>query len=270
VNDTLVIQSGRYKAELAVVEFVAPVTDNPSDATEWKLTPQQNTWLNNACNITSLAVVDDLSPFMPTTIKLTDKGAFVVCYDANRMSFIRSKKITGNLDITLPSQLLTSVFSAFQGLTYKLLVTSQSLIVQSELMSIRMALPTIQSTIDISQLLSLANHVLKAETKDIKIKTEDFWNFMSSCRAIITKERLGITATAKGKNLLLRAKTINGSISEKLEMETQTNVEFSVDFAYVEDAAKKVKEEFITIKVLPNESILLGAKNGWTVVSVYG
>lgn len=270
INNTLVITSGSYKAELPTSDFISMVEpDKLTDYKEWEMDSDQNKWLISACSEVSLSNVDALSPFMPLTIRMNDKGTFIACYDNNRMSFIRTAKVKGNLDVVMPCDILLSVFSAFSGMQYKMRVTDSSLVIKSKLATVTLSLPTSDSYIDIKKLIELSTNVLKSNTSDMVISYNDLNDFMNSCRAVSAKERSELKVETKGKKMKLTVKTMNGAINQILDMQKPVTASFSLDMLYFAEAVGKTVSDELTIKLIQDTSIVVGSKNGWTVISLF-
>lgn len=272
VNTMLVVTEGAYHAELATtdaVENTELLNQGDEKPKTWKLTAEQGKWIKAAVSEVNLKAVEALLPFMPLTIKVTDKGAFVVCYDSSHMSFIRSNDITGDLHVTMPCDLLANVFDAFSGNSFRMDVTESTLIVKSKLLKVALSLPLSDAYLDVSELLQVAGSSLKEKGSILKMNRTEFLDFMDSCKAIATKERSELSARAKGKKLALQVKTVSGNIKQTIPLsESVSETEFRIDFTYLEEAVRKSSNEELTLKVIGDSSLLVGTNNGSTVISL--
>ena len=272
VNTMLTVTEGAYHAELATadaVENTALLNQGDEEPKTWKLTAEQGKWIKSAVNEVNLKVVEALLPFMPLTIKVTDKGAFVVCYDSSHMSFIRSNDITGDLYVTMPCELLANVFDAFSGNAFRMEVTESTLVVKSKLLKVSLSLPLSDAYLDVSELLSVAGSSVKEKGHLLKMNRTELLDFMDSCKAVATKERSELSAKAKGKKLLLQVKTVTGNVKQMVPLtESVADTEFRIDFTYLEEAVRKSSTEELVLKVIGDFSLLVGTDHGSTVISL--
>ena len=272
VNTMFTVTENAYHAELATadaVENTALLNQGDEEPKTWKLTAEQGKWIKSAVNEVNLKAVEALLPFMPLTIKVTNKGAFVVCYDSSHMSFIRSNDITGDLYVTMPCDLLASVFEAFSGSSFRMEVTESTLVVKSKLLKVSLSLPLSDAYLDVSELLSVAGSSLKEKGSLLKMNRGEFLDFMDSCKAVATKERSELVAKAKGKKLLLQVKTVSGNVKQVVPLtESVPEVDFRIDFTYLEEAVRKSSTEELVLKVIGDSSLLVGTDHGSTVISL--
>lgn len=274
INTMLVVSEKGYKAELVTTDAVESqsyknLSMEKVDGHVWKIDSEQGQWLNKSCKEVQLKVIEALSPFMPLTVKITSKGAFLACYDNNHMSFLRSKETTGDIDFTMPADTLISVLDCFVGSNYTIEVGDQIMEVRSKLLKVRTNLPNADSYLSVDELLGLANKTLKQDKEIIKIDRERFIQFLNSCAAVATKERSELKMKASGKKLNLSVKTIAGNIVQNIPLEESCDCDFSLDFTYMQEAVNKVKTETVEIGVIKDTSVIIGAKNAYTIISVF-
>ena len=272
VNTMLVVREGNYHAELATADAIenqALLNQGTEPPKTWKLTAEQGKWIKSAVAEVNLRAVEALLPFMPITIKITDKGGFVVCYDSSHMSFIRSTEISGDLYVTMPCELLASVFEAFSGSPFRMDVTESTLVVKSKLLKVTLSLPLSDAYLDISELLAVANSSVKEKGSVLTMSRSEFLDFMDSCKAVATKERSEISAKAKGKKLLLQVKTVSGTVKQIVALKSVApDTEFRIDFTYLEEAVRKSTSEELKLKVIGDSSLLVDTNHGSTVISL--
>ena len=274
VNTMLVISEKGYKAELVTTDPVESqsyknLSNDKIQGKVWKISADQGQWLQKACKKVQLRVVEALSPFMPLTVNVTSKGAFLACYDNNHMAFLRDKETTGDIDFTMPAETLISVLDSFLKSSYVIEVGDQVMEILSKLLKVRMNLPNADSYLPVGELINLANKTLKQEKQFIKVDCDRLVNFMDSCSAVATKERSELKIKANGKKLLLSVKTIAGNVNQTLPLEQPCSCEFSLDFLYLQEAIQKAKAEFIEIGVIKDSSVIVGANNAHTIISVF-
>lgn len=275
INTMLVVSEKGYRAQLATVDPVeqqalAERNVDKLKGKKWKLSADQSKWLNTSVNEVNLKVVEALSPFMPITVKITDKGAFIACYDNNHMSFIRSKEMTGDLDVTMPASTFAPVLEAFAGSNLMMEVCESALVLKNKVLKISMSLPNVDTYIPVTELLKLANQSLASDHQLLTLNRETLIDFMDSCKAVATKERSELKVKASGKKVVLTVGTIAGNINQNLSLAKAINLEFSLDFSYFQEAVTKSIGEELEIRVIKDSSLIVGAKNGYSIISLFG
>ena len=274
-NTMLSINERQYHAELTTTDAVEAISyrnmdQQKTEGTVWKVTAEQGKWLKNTVDEVNLKVVEALSPFMPVTVKVTDKGAFVACYDNNHMAFIRTNEVQGNLDFTMPVSTLSNVLSAFYGSNYSINVGSQTLQIKSKLLKVGLNLPSADSYLPVSDLLDLANKTLKAKQQQIVVNHDALLNFIDSCKAVATKERSELKIKGKGQRLQMTVKTISGNVNQTFKVKNTVDCAFSLDFLYMEEAIRKSVGDDVTIGLIADTSVIVGSKHGYTIISIFG
>lgn len=276
ISTMLVVSEKGYKAELPTTDAVESISyrnmvnQKVKNGKTWKVTAEQGKWLKNTTDEVNLKVVEALSPFMPILVKLTDKGAFVACYDNNHMAFVRSNDMQGNVDFTMPAATLTNVLQAFYGSSYVIEVGEQMMQVRSKLLKVGMNLPNADSYLPVEELLNLASKTLKTKKDQLELDKQQLTDFLNSCKAVATKERSELKVKATGKRVQLLVRTIAGNVTQNLQLKTPCECEFSLDFLYMEEAVSKCVDDTITIGVIKDSSVIVGSKHGYTIISVFG
>lgn len=280
VNGMLVIKEGKYKAEIPTtdaveVQAIADKLANTKDekTTTWDVDEDHSKWLKNAISEVSLKVPDSLGAFMPLTVKVSKKGAFVICYDATHISFImaKSEDISGDLELTIPTDMLASVFDAFCGHKFKLIVSESNLMVKSKLMTITLQLPITDSYIDIKKLFEVAKSSIDSDGDWMSIDRSALSRFLDSCRAVASKERSELVVSSDGKKAQFVVRTVNGNITQLFDIKSK-KTKFKIDFGYFDEAFRKGSSDSVEFKVIGDSSLVMQgkSKNGWSVISLNG
>ena len=280
VNGMLVIKEGKYKAEIPTtdaveVQAISEKLESTKDekTKSWNVDEDHSKWLKNAISDVTLKVPDSLGAFMPLTIKVSNKGAFVICYDATHISFImaNAEDISGELELTMPTDMLASVFDAFCGHRFKLIVSESNLMVKSKLMTITLQLPITDSYIDIKKLFEVSKSSIDADGDWLSIDRSALAQFLDSCRAVASKERSELVVNSDGKKAQFTVRTVNGNITQLFETKSK-KVKFKIDFGYFDEAFRKGTSEAVEFKVISDSSLVMQGKNknGWSVISLNG
>lgn len=258
----LTIKAGSYKADLLTLDPISRDEVDKIEAQEWKVTPEQGVWLKGALNAVALKPTALLSTFIPASIKLTDKGAFVSCYDNQHMAFLNSKEASGDLELTLPLDTLTTTLDVLNGQAFRMRVSSSRLELKSKLASIILSLPAMDDSISISDVITKAKEVAAAKGTVVKVNKAELLAFMTNAKAVIGKERAEVMVTAKDNKTKLSIQTVRGTSAAILKSEVGKALDFKIDYEYLLELATKVKEEQLELSVVG--SAFVSSKSGST------
>jgi len=242
----LTIKSGRYRVKLTTLDAIAvereEVTGKP-----WTVSIEQLSWLKNAVAAVYLKPTQNITSFMPVSVQLTDRSAFVACADANHMMFTRTKEVTGDLEFTLPIDTLTAVLDTFNKVQCKMLLTGSALHVKNKLVDVSLALPATDddSVIGISMLREKAQESLKVDAQSIDLKKKEVQDFLANARAVSDKSRSEVQVNCEPGFVTLTVKTTLGTAKSKIEATTKLDAEFKIDAEYLEEAVRKSGESVL-------------------------
>lgn len=262
----LKIKSGRYSVALTTLDAIEPdAEDEVKDGRTWDLSVEQVQWLKTAVANTALKPTQNLTAFMPVSVKITNKSAFVSCFDPNHMMFTNTKEITGDLDVTLPLETLSAVLDVFNKVDCQMVVTPASLRVRNPIVDVVLALPDTEEEGISSQLvMEKAREALKADGQSVDIDKKQVTQFLDNARSVATKERPELHVVTEPGSATLVVKTTNGTARNKMKAATKATMDFRIDFEYFEEAARKSGEtvsfkysdSFLTFKCANAHSLI--------------
>lgn len=262
----LTLKGGRYKASLTTVDALQ-IEENDTAEEEkgkkWKVTVDQLQWLKSAVSAVALKPTQNVTTFMPVSVKLTSKSAFVSCYDEQHMAFTSSKEITGDLELLLPIETLNNVLDAFSKVSCVMIVTASSLIVRNKLVSVVLALPEIENenTIrDPEQVRETAREAMKADGTGIELDKKALSGFLDNCRAVATKERPELMVATKQGKIRFEVKTTNGVVNTIMPSGIQKSVRFKIDFEFFDEAVRKCSDQ-VVFKLVDDSFLTFKTKN---------
>lgn len=262
------IKNKKYSTSLST-ETAVPLDEiQVEDGQKWKLNVEQAKWLKNAINLTGLKPPNpSMISFMPISVRLTDKFAFVCCYDAQHMAFIIDKKIQGDLDFILPSTTLTAVLDVFvDKLDFIIIVTKSSLIVKNKIINVVLALPEIEKSIDTDAVFQKAKESIKIDGNAIEVSKQQIIGFMDNARSVASKERPELCVNTVPGKMQLKVATTNGVSEISLKASVTKKLSFKVDFEFVDEALRKcsdtipfklIEDSFLSFKVKENSYLLV-------------
>jgi len=267
----LKIKSGRYSADLTTVDAVQLEELEKEKGQIWKLSPEQGGWLKNAVAAVALKPSQLLATgFMPVTAKLTEKAAFVACYDNQRMSFINDKEITGSLEVTLPLETFNAVLDTFHKAKFTMTVGSSTLFIKNAIVEVQLSLPEKdeENQIGTDDVIGKAREASKIDGSELQLSKAEITAFLDNARAVATKERSEIKiATDTGKAKLSVA-TTNGTSKTILKAQTPKKATaFNIDFEFFDEVVRKCPDDVI-FKVVQGAFLMFKTRQAQTLVAL--
>lgn len=266
------LKSGRYIAKLATVDAIQTEEDTEQSkdkGTTWKVTAEQAAWLKSAVGTVALKPSVSSTTFMPVSVKLTSKAAFVSCYDNNHMAFINSKEVQGDLDVTLPLETLNAVLDVFNKVQCTMTVTNSSLRVRNKLVDVTLSLPSTENEemIAVDSVIEKAKEALSTKGKAIELSKSELISFLDNARAVATKERSELRAEVEPGKFKLSVSTTNGSSKITLKANTKASGSFSADFEFLDEAVRKGTDN-LTLKLVDDAFIMISGKEAYNIMAL--
>ncbi len=263
------ISSGAYKCELATVDAMEMENQNEDKVGKAiKLTSDQSQWLRQAVATVALKPTALLATFMPVAIRLTDKGAFVACYDGNHMAFVSSNEISGQMETCLPLDILTNVLETFGKSVFKIETSKANLYVSNSLVKVVLSLPQEdENDLKVADVLKGAKMSKETKGQEIEIAKADLVAFLDNARAVATKERSEIKLNVESGKVRLEVSTANGTSKAVLKASAAKSAEALVDFEFMDEAVRKSGDS-VVFKLVKDEFLAFKLKVGTVVVSL--
>jgi hypothetical protein len=262
------IKSGNYKSELPTVDAMQIDEGEDKKGESLKVDAEQAKWLRSALSTVSLKPTQLIATYMPLSIKLTKKGAFVSCYDPNHMAFINSSEITGDLEVRVPLDMFSSVLDVFDKSGFSLALSPSSLYVSNKLVKVIMALPEVdENDLKLDEVLEAAKGSKAAKGIEINIDKAEILKFMDNARAVATKERSEIKIQFGDNKMRMEVSTSNGSVKTVLKSNVKKSVDVLIDFEYLDEAIRKSGPQ-VDMKLVDSEFIAFKLAKGTVVVSL--
>lgn len=264
------IRSGNYKVELTTVDALE-VEDTKAEGdkseTVVEFSSEQSSWLKQACAVVALKPTALLSTTMPLAIKLSEKGAFVACYDVNHMAFLNSTEATGDMEFTLPLDVMMSVLDAFGGSPFKMELDQAMVKLGNKLVKVWLSLPQDEANqLSIGDVLNTAKSVKKAEGYSMSLNKNELIGFFDNSRSVATKERSEIKGVVDDGKLKLSVTTVQGTAKTIIKTKCKP-CEFAIDFEYLDEAVRKAGES-VELKLVTDEFLAVKLATSTVVVSL--
>jgi DNA polymerase III sliding clamp (beta) subunit (PCNA family) len=264
------VKSGKYSTNLATVDAIKADEDGESKAKAqtWKLSAEQASWLKSAVSTISLRPGAS-EKVLPISVKLTSKAAFVACYDTNHMSFINSKEVQGDLDVTLPLDTFSAVLDVFNKVQCTMQVSETTLKVKNKLVEVSLALPSRENeeVIEMDAVIQQAKEALATKGKDIEVAKSDVTAFLDNARSVASKERSELTATTEPGKLNLTVTTTNGSSKVSIKANTKASTKFKIDFEFFDEAVRKGADNLV-FKLVTDSFLMVSGKESHSVIAL--
>jgi hypothetical protein len=266
------MKGGRYKASLTTVDALQV---EESDAAEeakgqsWDLTVDQLQWLKSAVAAVALKPTQNITTFMPVSVKLTSKSAFVACYDQQHMAFINSKEVNGDMELTLPIETLTAVLDTFNKLACTMTVTNSSLIVKNKLVNVSLALPEVNDDAALSPdlVLEKAKEASRADGLAIELDKKDVSAFLDNCRSVATKERPELSVVTEPGKVRFEVATTNGIVKTYMKCSIKKAVKFKIDYEFFDEAVRKCGDQ-VLMKLVADSFLMFKTKGTSLLVAL--
>lgn len=271
-KQVLKVKAGSFSAELNTIEALKPESieeENKEKPKKWKVDAEQATWLSAAARAVALQANALVGEFMPFSVRLDSKRAFVACYDKHHFAYLQSKEVTGDLDLTVPIDTIQAILEVFQGASFVIESTSSALVVRNKTVNARIAVPEIdKDSITLDDVMVVAKEATKVNGVEVSLPTDELRNFLDASKAVAVKERAELRASGEDKKLKMVVQTLSGSAKETIKSPgLKKKTAFNVDYTYFEEAVKKLSGETITFKSVKSEFLLFNSDNLYVMVS---
>jgi len=267
----LIVKSGRYLAKLATVDATQVEHEQEKGETKkWKLDGEQATWLKKAVQQVALKPSSVTTTYMPMSVSLNEKAAFVSCYDTNHMAFIKSKDVKGDLEITLPVDTFNAVLDVFNNSSFTMSVGSSSLRIKNKAVDAMLSLPDSDSeeVISIKDVMSKAKEAVATEGLSIEAPRSDVAQFLDNSRAVIAKERSELLVQGEAGKLTLSVETTNGQIKSSVKASIKKVLKFKIDCEYFTEAVTKSNTDVLNMRLVGDSFLMIQSKDTYFVIAL--
>jgi hypothetical protein len=251
----LKVKKGTYSTSLTTLDAIQPDADEDVKGDQWTVTADQLGWLKDAVSNVALKPTQSLTTFMPLSLRLGPKSAFVSCYDQNHMTFTSSKEITGKMDLTLPLDILRSILDTFTAVECELTVSKSAVRVKNPIIDVVLSLPDVEDEILATEdLMEKAKEARTSEAKTIEIPKKEILAFLVNARAVATRERSEIEVIIEPGLSTFVVKTTNGTSRVKLKAATKEATTIKIDYEYFDEVVRKSADS-VSFKIVDNFAV---------------
>lgn len=261
----LSIKSGAYKAELSTVDVIALDPLDPEEGHTWKLSTEQAQWLRSGIRNVAMKPTTLLSTWMPVGIKLTDKSAFIVCYDTQRMNWETSKEVTGDLEILMPLESMSAIVEVFHRSNFSIKQAKSHLEIRNKLVKVQMSIPTADDLPSLADVQSKIKEASKITASTFTMSKDSVLGFLDNAKAVIGKERAEVAVTGKDKGLELVVTTGQGTVRNALKGTGKGS--FKIDQEYLQEMVSKAPAELV-LNVVENSFLSLKLEKSSAIVAL--
>lgn len=263
-NSVLSVKSGNYQADLAILDSIP--SDNPDEEaiSKWKVDQDQRDWLKQSIKDVALKPTAILSSWIPVGVCIDSKGAFVACYDEQHMSWVKTKKVTGDINCVLPLDTIQSIIEVFRS-GFLLVQGKSSIRIKDKLTSVVLSIPSTEDVPALDMVKEKVTEASKMKSDDITISKNHVTDFMYNAKAVLTKERAELVVKADGKKCSLLIQTVNGKVENTIKC--TGNASFKVDLEYFQELIGKAPEE-VVIGVVADSFLSIKLNNSHALVAL--
>jgi hypothetical protein len=264
----LTIKSGSYSTKLSTADALQLEYDEEKKSDKIKITGEQAVWLKQAVQSVALKPTAILSAYMPLSIKLAKKGAFIACYDTQHMAFLTSKEIEGEMDLTLPLDTLQAVLDTFNASAFKMEMSAANLYVTNALINVVLALPQAEeNALTAEEVRMKAKEASDINGKQIEIPKKEVIEFIDNARSVMTKERGELNISTEPGKVKFMVTTVNGSSKVTIKANVKKEIKIDIDYEYFEEAIRKC-EDSVIMKVVGQDFIMFQQKKATVLVAL--
>ena len=264
-NAVLTVSSGAYKASLNTVDVIPLDELAEEKTTDWKLTADQAAWLRKALRDVALKPTTILSSWMPAGIRLTSKGAFVVCYDTQHMSWVTSKEVTGDFECVLPIDVVQAVVEVFHKSNFVISQGKAHIQVRNKTVKIALNVPSTEDLPTLEQVQEKIKEATKVKADTFVFAKSDMLTFLDNAKAVLGKERAELSVEHTGKGIELVTKTVQGQV--KNTVKGTGKGAFKIDLDYIQELVTKAGDE-ITLNVVASSFLSLKLASSTAIVAL--
>jgi hypothetical protein len=264
-NSVLTITAGAYKVELATADYVPIDPMEMQDKKEWSVTAEQALWLRSAVKAVALRATSMMNEFMPVGIKLTSKGSMVACYDTHHMAWLNSKEVTGDFELVLPTDTMSSILEVFHRANFKITQSASCIEIRNKTTTITLSVPSLEDLPTLTQVAGKLKEIAKVQGDSFKLATSEVKTFLDNARAVIGKDRPELTVEAKGKGVQLSVKTVGGQAKDMLSGSGKGL--FKIDLEYFAEALQSAGEE-LEMTVVTNMFVSMKRPSASIIISL--
>ena len=258
-GSTVKVVSNKYKAELVTTTAEAEAI-LPKDIREGSDTMKLPSALvefirENLAHIELKPILETYS-YMPVAVRVTEKGAFLACYDNWHMAFVTNKKVTGNLKFCLPVSSLNLLTKEFRGKSYKMIATESTLYAFNDSFELALTLPQqdTQNVIPPEEAFNLAMQIRKEKGINVLLAAEDILSISTNIDAVYKKgEHIDFEVDKTSCKVTL--KSTFGRVSSVVRCKSQTPVSFRAGFGFMRDVLTKISGNKVEMTIVPERML---------------
>lgn len=268
-NTLLYVKSGSYLAELATSDVLDQDEQAKAEEPPIVIGAEQAAWLRTAVQDVSIRATALINAYMPIGLHLTEKGAFIACFDNNRMSFLKEKTIKGDANFVVPIETLQAVLECVGHSEFNLIVTDSFAEIVTETVQARLSLPTIEdNSVSLDTVEGKAKEIVKIAADTIVVDKAKLVAFLDNSKAVALKERGEVKVSVRDGKMRMSVSTNAGKVQASVPVQAGAELQFLVDFEYLDELVRKAGAE-VELKVVSDAFVMSKTAKGVTVLVAF-
>lgn len=260
-NNSLVISSRAYRAELTVLDTLVPQKRDETSVREWRLGTEAADWLYRAVRSVTLKPTM-LSSWLPVGIRLSADGAWVGCYDNQRIRYVSDPDIRGELDLLVPVETMSALLEIFHLSNFAIRQIAGGFLVYNKTMRVRLQVPSTDDLVSVDAVVAKIASASGESYVTLEFPKSEATEFLANARSVLGRERAEIRFS--GGKTVMSVATVSGRVSRKIGAE---GPKFQIDLEYFSELATKSGPE-IVLRVVGESFLSADLESGSIIVSL--
>ncbi len=258
-SSTVLVKASGYEAELVTstveIEDILPSDLKTSDKT--KVGQDVVEFIAQSLPGLELKPMLNIDSFMPVAVRVTAKGAKMICYDNWHLAYTSNSKVTGELDLVVPYSALSLLTKEFGGMSFYMIATESSLYAYNKVFQLALTLPhqENQNKISPDDAFALVAKLKSSETVSLDLSSEDLRAVALNIEAIFKKGEYVDFDVDKASGCTVTLKSTHGKVQSTLRCKPTKSVAFRTGFAFLKDALSKLPENKVTFQVVGEQML---------------
>lgn len=243
-DGVLTMKSKKSVTSLPTFEVAEQPPFELENAKKTKITAQQASWITQAIKATDSKTNHTKLAWIPIGIRLTEKGAFVSCYEMSKLSWTTTKEVTGDATIILPREVASAVASVFDNEKFTILTSPGAVRIENPRVIYEASVPTSEGSVPFEEVYKKHLSVGKEKSVKLLIIKSDIQEFLNTTKAVTMNSRGELQLKGDGTKMLMSVSGNEGSTKTTVKAKSSAAFQIKIDLELFAASAAKAPEEW--------------------------